>query len=314
MDKIFVDDAVNELRTIGDMIRWSVSRFNDAQVFCGHGTDNSWDEAVALVLQTLHLPIDVDPSVQTARLTTCEKKRIVDRVVKRIVDRVPVPYLTNRAWFAGLEFFVDERVLVPRSPIAELIEQGFQPWLQQMPMRVLDMCTGSGCIAIALAHAFEDAEVDAVDISSEALQVAEINVQNYHLHDRVYPIESDLFNQLPGQKYDLIVSNPPYVDAEDLADMPEEFGHEPELGLASGNDGLDLTRRMLAEAADHLNENGLLIVEVGNSQIHLMDQFPEVPFTWLEFERGGDGVFMLDQAQLKEFQSLFRDQLAKPVQ
>ncbi|TAA43802.1 50S ribosomal protein L3 N(5)-glutamine methyltransferase [Corallincola spongiicola] len=306
MDKIFVDEAVNELRTIGDLIRWSVSRFNDAQIFCGHGTDNSWDEAVALVLQSVHLPIDSDPSVQHAGLTRSEKQRIVERVVKRIVDRVPVPYLTNRAWFAGLEFYVDERVLVPRSPMAELIEQGFQPWLKAMPMRVLDMCTGSGCIAIAMAHAFEDAEVDAADISTDALQVAEINIQNYGLEDRVFPLQSDLFNDLQGQKYDLIVSNPPYVDAEDLAEMPDEFQHEPELGLASGNDGLELTRQMLAEAADHLNEDGILIVEVGNSQIHLMDQFPEIPFTWLSFERGGDGVFMLEYDQLKQYQAQFK--------
>ncbi|MBY5993756.1 50S ribosomal protein L3 N(5)-glutamine methyltransferase [Ferrimonas balearica] len=306
MEKIFIDEAVNELHTIDDMLRWCVSRFNAAGIYYGHGTDNAWDEAVALVMHTLHLPLELGREVRRARLTSTEKHRIVELVIRRVRERVPVPYLTNTAYFAGLEFYVDERVLVPRSPFAELIENGFKPWLYNKPVnRVLDLCTGSACIAIACAYAFEEAEVDAVDISADALEVAQINIEQHGLLNRVFPLQSDGFAALGGQKYDLIVSNPPYVDAEDMGDLPEEFHHEPELGLASGRDGLDLTKRILARAADHLNDEGLLIVEVGNSMVALAEQYPEVPFTWLEFERGGDGVFLLTREQLLEAQDLF---------
>ncbi|WP_028117492.1 50S ribosomal protein L3 N(5)-glutamine methyltransferase [Ferrimonas senticii] len=306
MEKIFIDEAVNELHTIDDMLRWCVSRFNAAGVYFGHGTDNSWDEAVALVMNTLHLPLELGNQVRNARLTATEKHRIIELALRRVRERVPVPYLTNCAYFAGYEFFVDERVLVPRSPFAELINNEFKPWMYQKTVHnVLDLCTGSGCIAIACAHLFEDAQVDAVDISPEALEVAQINIEQHGLLDRVYPIQSDGFSVLKGQKYDLIVSNPPYVDAEDIADMPEEFHHEPELGLASGNDGLDLTRHILAHAADHLTDDGVLFVEVGNSWVALQQQFPEVPFTWLEFEFGGDGVFTLTRDQLVAAEALF---------
>lgn len=307
MDKIFIDEAVTELQTIEDMLRWSVSRFNDAGIYYGHGTDNPWDEAVALVLHCLHLPLELGNEVRRARLTSSEKHKIAEMVIRRVRDRTPVPYLTNSAWFAGLEFFCDERVLVPRSPIAELIDKGFTPWMYNKPVnRVLDMCTGSGCIAIACAYAFPEAEVDAVDISTDALDVAQINIERHGMLHNVFPIQSDCFDALPGQKYDLIVSNPPYVDAEDMADLPEEFHHEPELGLASGNDGLDLTRRILRQAADHLNDNGVLVVEVGNSWVALAEQLSEVPFTWLEFENGGDGVFVLTREQLVEHQESFK--------
>ncbi|WP_028109535.1 50S ribosomal protein L3 N(5)-glutamine methyltransferase [Ferrimonas futtsuensis] len=307
MDKIFIDEAVTELQTIEDMLRWSVSRFNDAGIYYGHGTDNPWDEAVALVLHCLHLPLELGNEVRRARLTSSEKHKIAEMVIRRVRDRTPVPYLTNSAWFAGLEFFCDERVLVPRSPLAELIDKGFTPWMYNKPVnRVLDMCTGSGCIAIACAYAFPEAEVDAVDISTDALDVAQINIERHGMLHSVFPIQSDCFDALPGQKYDLIVSNPPYVDAEDMADLPEEFHHEPELGLASGNDGLDLTRRILREAAEHLNDNGVLVVEVGNSWVALAEQLHEVPFTWLEFENGGDGVFVLTREQLVEHQDSFK--------
>lgn len=306
MEKIFLDEAITELHTIDDMLRWCVSRFNAAGIYYGHGTDNPWDEAVALVMHTLHLPLELGNQVRGARLTSTEKHRIVELVIRRVRERVPVPYLTNTAYFAGLEFYVDERVLVPRSPFAELIENEFKPWLYNKPVnRILDLCTGSGCIAIACAYAFENAEVDAVDISNDALEVAQINIEQHNMLDRVFPIQSDGFNALEGQKYDLIVSNPPYVDAEDMGDLPEEFHHEPELGLASGRDGLDLTKRILARAADHLTDDGILIVEVGNSMVALAEQYPEVPFTWLEFERGGDGVFLLTRDQLLEAQDLF---------
>jgi len=307
LDKIFVDEAVTELRTVGDMLRWAVSRFNDAGIYYGHGTDNAWDEAISLVFHALHLPDEIGQQVIHANLTSSEKHKIVELIIRRVRERVPVPYLTHRATFAGLDFYVDERVLVPRSPIAEMIENRFSPWLYNKPVnRVLDLCTGSGCIAVACAYAFEDAEVDALDISNEALEVAQINIETLGVMDRVYPMQSDLFSAIPkGPQYDLIVSNPPYVDALDLANMPEEYRHEPKLGLASGNDGLDITRRILANAVDYLTETGLLVVEVGNSMFHLIEQFPDVPFTWVTLERGGDGVFVLTRDQLLEQQQAF---------
>ena len=307
MDKIFVDEAVTELRTIGDMLRWAVSRFNDANIYHGHGTDNAWDEAIALVFHALHLPEEIGQQVILSNLTSSEKHKIVELIIRRVRERLPVPYLTNRARFAGLDFYVDERVLVPRSPIAEMINNQFSPWLYNKPVhRIMDLCTGSGCIAIACAHAFEDAEVDALDISEDALEVAQINIESLEVMERVFPIQSDLFSAIPkGPHYDLIVSNPPYVDAEDIGDMPDEYHHEPAIGLASGRDGLDLTKRILANAADYLTENGVLVVEVGNSMVHLIEQFPDVPFTWVDFEFGGDGVFVLTRDQLVENESLF---------
>lgn len=298
MDKIFVDEAVNELHTIQDMLRWTVSRFNAAGLYYGHGTDNPWDEAVALVLPTLFLPLDFPADMRNCRLTPSERHRIVERVLRRINDRVPVAYLTNSAWFCGMEFYVDERVLVPRSPIGELIQNHFEGLLPHEPLRILDMCTGSGCIAIACAAEFPDAEVDAVDISTDALTVAEQNIYAHALEQRVIPMRSDVFRDLPQDKYDLIVTNPPYVDAEDIADMPDEYHHEPAIGLASGMDGLKLTKRILAGAPDYLAEDGVLICEVGNSMVHLEAQYPEIPFTWLEFEHGGLGVFMLTRQQI----------------
>ncbi|EEX67565.1 50S ribosomal protein L3 N(5)-glutamine methyltransferase [Vibrio metoecus] len=298
MDKIFVEEAVSELHTLQDMIRWTVSRFNAANLFYGQGTDNAWDEAVQLILPTLYLPIDVPPHVLSSRLTSSERLRVVERVIKRINDRTPVAYLTNKAWFCGLEFFVDQRVLVPRSPIGELIQNRFEPWLIEEPTRIMDLCTGSGCIAIACANAFPEAEVDAIDISADALQVAEQNIQDHGLEQQVFPIRSDLFRDLPQEQYDLIVTNPPYVDQEDMDSLPSEFRHEPELGLAAGSDGLKLARRILANAPLYLKENGVLVCEVGNSMVHMMEQYPHIPFTWLEFENGGHGVFLLTREQL----------------
>ncbi|MFK3976864.1 50S ribosomal protein L3 N(5)-glutamine methyltransferase [Shewanella vesiculosa] len=307
MDKIFVDEAVTELSTIADMLRWAVSRFNDANIYYGHGTDNAWDEAIALVFHALHLPEEIGQQVILSNLTSSEKHKIVELIIRRVRERLPVPYLTNKANFAGLEFYVDERVLVPRSPIAEMINNQFSPWLYNKPVnRIMDLCTGSACIAIACAYAFEDAEVDALDISGDALEVAQINIESLGVLDRVFPMQSDLFSAISkGPHYDLIVSNPPYVDAQDIGDMPEEYHHEPAIGLASGNDGLDLTKRILANAADYLTETGLLVVEVGNSMVHLIEQYPDMPFTWVDFEFGGDGVFVLTRDQLVENESLF---------
>ncbi len=305
MDKIFVDEVVSELRTLQDMIRWTVSRFNAAGLFYGHGTDNAWDEAVQLVLPTLYLPIDIPAHVLDSALIISERQRVVNRVIRRINERIPTPYLTNKAWFCGMEFFVDERVLVPRSPIGELIEQQFQPWLTNEPTRIMDLCTGSGCIAIACAHAFPNAEVDAVDISTDALEVAEQNIEQHGLEQQVFPIRSDLLRDIPQDQYDFIVTNPPYVDEEDMSSLPDEFKYEPELGLAAGSDGLKLVRRILANASKYLKDDGFLICEVGNSMVHMIEQYPDIPFTWIEFENGGHGVFMLSKAQLLEHSETF---------
>lgn len=310
MDKIFVDEAVNELHTLQDMLRWTVSRFNAAGLFYGHGTDNAWDEAVQLVLPTLYLPIDIPSEVRCSRLTSSERLRVVERVIRRINERTPVAYMTNKAWFCGLEFFVDERVLVPRSPIGELIENHFEPFLKQEPTRIMDLCTGSGCIGIACAHAFPDAEIDLVDISTDALAVAEQNIHDHGLEQQVTPLRSDLLRDVQKDKYDLIVTNPPYVDQEDMQSLPEEFRHEPELGLAAGTDGLKLMRRIIANAPDYLKDDGVLICEVGNSMVHMEEQYPHIPFTWIEFANGGHGVFMMTREQLLECRdefSIYRD-------
>ncbi len=299
----------SRLRTVRDHIRWAVSRFHEAGLFFGHGTDNAWDDARQLVLGALHLPFEIADSYLDCRLEEYEQQHLLELIRRRIEERVPTAYLIGEAWFCGLPFLVDERVLVPRSPIAELISQRFAPWLPAEPARILDLCTGSGCIGIACAYAFPDAEVVLGDLSFEALEVANHNIERHELEERVYTVQGDGFDGLPGQRFDLIVSNPPYVDAEDFADMPAEYQHEPELGLACGDDGLNLVRRMLAEAADHLSEKGLLIVEVGNSQVHVEALYPEVDFTWLEFEQGGHGVFLLAAAQCREYQKLFRSRL-----
>lgn len=299
----------SRLQTLRDYIRWSVSRFHEHEVYFGHGTDNAWDEARLLVLGGLHLPWAMADAYLDCRLEEAECLHLNELLRRRIEERVPAAYLLGEAWFCGLPFIVDERVLVPRSPIAEYIERQFAPWLPKTPARILDLCTGSGCIGIACAYEFPDAEVVLADLSYDALEVANLNIEQHELEGRVYTVQSDGFDGLPGQRFDLIVSNPPYVDLEDFASMPDEYQHEPELGLACGDDGLDLVRRMLAEAADHLTDDGLLVVEVGNSQVHVEALYPEVDFTWLEFQRGGHGVFLLAAQQCREHQALFRQRL-----
>ncbi len=299
----------SRLRTLRDYIRWAVSRFHEEQLFFGHGTDNAWDEARQLVLGALHLPWELADGYLDCRLEDDERERLHELLLRRIQQRVPTAYLLGQGWFCGLPFVVDERVLIPRSPIGQLIERRFEPWLAAEPARILDLCTGSGCIGIACAYEFLEAEVVLADLSFEALEVANRNIEQHGLDERVYTVQSDGFDGLPKQRFDLIVSNPPYVDAEDFADMPAEFHHEPALGLACGNDGLDLVRRLLAEAADHLTEQGTLVVEVGNSQVHVEALYPEVDFTWLEFSEGGHGVFLLSARQCREHQALFRARL-----
>ncbi|MDZ7853608.1 MAG: 50S ribosomal protein L3 N(5)-glutamine methyltransferase [Halomonas sp.] len=294
------DEALADgLVTLLDCLRWAASEFHLAGLFFGHGTDSAWDEAVALTLGALHLPWNVDPAVLEARLLPMERTRIVALVRARIETRRPLPYLLGEAFFAGVPFSVDERVLIPRSPIAELIEHGFAAWFPlEPPARVLDLCAGSGCIGIATALHLPGCEVDLADISPEALAVARQNISRHDVGERVRAVESDLFAGLAGRRYDLVVSNPPYVDTRDLTTMPAEFHHEPALALGAGANGLDIVRRILAEAREHLTAEGVLIVEVGNSDHHLEAAFPEVPFLWLEFERGGQGVFALTAAEL----------------
>jgi ribosomal protein L3 glutamine methyltransferase len=295
-----------QLHTIRDYIRWAVSQFTKAELYFGHGTDNALDEALQLVLHTLGIPLGSEASLLDARLVQDEKELLLKQIARRTNERVPVPYLTGEAWFAGLSFKVDERVLIPRSPLAELIERGFEPWIPETPVHnVLDLCTGSGCIGIVCAHLFEEATVDLADISEGALEVAAANIARYELNYRVQTLHSDLFSAAKNKKYDLIVSNPPYVDNEDLSDMPAEYQHEPALALGSGTDGLDITRRILREAADYLTDNGVLIVEVGNSCIALEAAYPTVPFTWIEFEHGGHGVFVFSRAELLQYQQAF---------
>lgn len=295
------DNVLRHLHTIRDLIRWGASRMNEAGLHFGHGTDNAIDEAAALVLHALHLPPDLHAEYFQSRVTPPEQRAALDLLERRIVERKPAAYLTQRAWFMGLPFHVDERVLVPRSPLAELIERHFAPWLpdSRKVEHILDLGTGSGCIGIACAYAFSDARVDLVDVSADALEVARRNVAEHGLEDQVDVIQSDLFAALKGRRYDIIVSNPPYVGLAELDALPVEYRHEPRLGLAAGEEGLDVVVAILRQAADYLKRDGVLIVEVGNAQYPLCEAFPDAPFTWLEFERGGQGVFLLNAAQLK---------------
>ena len=294
------------LSSLRDWIRWGASRFNEAGLHFGHGTDNALDEALALVLHALHLDHSLDPAYLDARLTPAEQQAVFELLKKRVATRMPAAYLTGRAWFAGLEFEVTPAVLVPRSPIAELIEANFEPWLEnQENPRILDLCTGSGCIAIACAHHLPGARVDASDISAEALAAARRNLERHGLEDVVQLHQADLFDGLPPARYDLIVSNPPYVGRAELESLPEEYHHEPRLGLAAGEEGLDLVLRILAQGADWLAPGGIMVVEVGNSMETLAAKLPEVPFLWLDFQRGGHGVFLLTAEQLEQYRPQF---------
>jgi len=275
--------------------------FNEAELFFGHGTDNALDEALQLVLHALHLDHSLPQSYLNAHLTGDEKIRVLELFQRRIEERLPAAYLTGKAWFAGLEFDVSRDVLVPRSPIAELIGEQFSPWLEVSQVHsILDLCTGGGCIAIACAYAFPQAQVDAVDISEAALHVARSNVDKHQLHERVAVIASDLFDRLPPRQYELIVSNPPYVSSDEYRGLPPEYQHEPEIGLEAGGDGMDVVVRILQDAAPFLAPGGIMIIEVGASADLLMARFPDIPFLWLDFERGGDGVFLLTAEQVQK--------------
>jgi ribosomal protein L3 glutamine methyltransferase len=289
-----------QLRTLRDLLRFSVSRFNEAGLFFGHGSASAYDEAAYLILHTLHLPLDRLEPFLDARLTSDELDQVLGIIKRRATEKIPAAYLTNEAWLGDFSFFVDERVIVPRSFIAELLREQLAPWIRN-PDEVnsaLDLCTGSGCLAILLAHAFPNVMVDAADISQEALEVAQRNLADYNLEQQVNLVRSDLFAGLRGRTYDLIISNPPYVSAEAMAALPEEYRHEPERALASGADGLEAIRTILNEAADHLTDRGLLIVEIGHNRDKLGQVYPETPFTWLETSAGDEFVFLLKRDQL----------------
>lgn len=301
------------LETITDFIRWGGSLFKSSNLYFGHGTDNAFDDARVLVFYALSLPNEIPDQYWQARLSSNERQAVTELFKQRIETRKPAAYLTGEAWFAGLRFIVNESTLIPRSPIAELILNGFDNWLEADSVgAVLDMCTGSGCIGIATLQACPNAQVDLVDLSVEALKVAQQNIDMYHLNDVVTAIHSDLFANLQGKKYNLIISNPPYVDQIEMDALPEEYQKEPRLGLESGKDGLDLTRRILAEAADYLSEEGVLIVEVGVSQHYLERAYPELPFYWFEFEHGGEGVFAIHKSELEVFQDILNERV-KPL-
>ncbi len=297
-----------ELLTMRDWVRWGASRFNEYGLFFGHGTDNALDESLALVLHALQLNHQLPADYLDARVTADEAKRIMQLFQDRIERRVPAAYLVGEARFAGLDFYVDENVLVPRSPIAELIERSFAPWLDPEHVgSVLDLCTGSGCIGIACAYAFPNALVDLSDISPAALDVATRNIERHKLEGRVRALRADVYEGLDGERYDLVVSNPPYVSSAEMATLPAEYRHEPELGLEAGDEGMEVVARILAGAAGYLRPGGIMVVEVGSSAEFLMARYPDVPFLWLDFERGGDGVFLLTAEQLDEFGDSFEE-------
>jgi ribosomal protein L3 glutamine methyltransferase len=287
------------------LIETIAGRLDAADLFYGHGADNAYDEAAWLTIHALGFSPAEPMSEPEALVTPAQLAAVEDLLARRIKSRKPLAYLLNSAWFYGLEFYVDERVIVPRSPIAELICQEFSPWLAAQPLRILDLCTGSACIAIACAHQFENAKVDATDLSGEALAVAAINVAKHKQYDRVRLIQADVFDGLPLRQYDLIVSNPPYVDAEAMAELPAEYRAEPELALAAGHDGLGIVRRILRQAADYLHPDGVLVCEVGDSEEALIAAYPQAPFIWLEFEFGGHGVFLLTARDLRACHEFF---------
>ncbi|MEF8752640.1 MAG: 50S ribosomal protein L3 N(5)-glutamine methyltransferase [Accumulibacter sp.] len=290
----------DELFTLRDLLRFAVSRFSEAKLYFGHGSDNAWDEAAYLLLHHLHLPLDRLEPFLDARLTREERGSALRLIDRRVNERLPAAYLSNEAWLGAHRFYVDERVIVPRSFIAELLHERLAPWIDEPDAigSVLDLCTGSGCLAILAAHAFPTARVDAVDLSADALAIARRNVADYDLGERIRLLQGDLFSGLGGHRYDLIIANPPYVGAAAMASLPAEYRYEPELALASGEDGLDLTRAILGGAQRHLQPAGLLVVEIGHNRDALEAAFPETPFTWLDTSAGDQYVFLLHRDEL----------------
>ncbi len=291
----------SELITLRDWLRYTVSQFEASDIFYGHGTDNAYDEAVWLILSSLHLPHDTLNNFLEARLTSTERATLATRIEQRVNNHTPTAYLVNEAWLQGFKFYVDERVIVPRSFIAELLNNHLHPWVEfpEMIESAADICTGSGCLGVLLANSFPNAAIDVIDISPDAIAVANINIDNYGLDDQITAIQSDMFSALTGKTYDVIISNPPYVDAPSMATLPAEYQNEPQLALGSGNDGLDHTHTLLREAANYLNDDGLLIVEIGHNRDALIAAYPNLAFHWLEVSSGDQFVFLLTKSQLE---------------
>lgn len=298
---------VDELITLRDWLRWTMSRFTEADLFFGHGTDNAWDEAIWLLLATLKLPQDRLEPFLDARLTRAERLAVWNALQQRITRRLPTAYIAQEAWLGSFRFYVDERVIVPRSYFAELLEDGMAPWVED-PEKItsaLDLCTGSGCLAILMAHVFPQAQIDAIDLSSAALCVAQRNIADYALQDRVEAVESDLFAAVAGKRYDLILSNPPYVTAAAMDALPAEYRHEPALALAAGHDGLDVVRRILAEAANHLNPGGFIVIEIGHNRDLVEAAFPDLSAVWLDTTSSSEKVFLVNYDSLREYASTY---------
>jgi ribosomal protein L3 glutamine methyltransferase len=286
--------------TVRDLLRYAVSRFSEAKLSFGHGSANAYDEAAYLILHTLHLPLDLLEPFLDARLTTAEIEAVLKVIERRAVDRVPAAYITQEAWMHGYRFHVDERVIVPRSFIGELLQDGLQPYVEDPEQvgAVLELCTGSGCLAILAAHAFQNADIDAVDLSAPALEVATRNVMDYHLDDRIALFEGDLYAPLAERRYDVILSNPPYVNATAMQELPAEYRHEPEMALAGGADGMDIVRRIIADARNWLTEDGVLVVEIGNEREHVEAAFGGLELVWLSTSAGDDNVFLIQACDL----------------
>ena len=308
MQMINKREIANDLMTLRDLIRWGTSQFNAAGLSFSQGMPTAIDEAVYLCLSALHLEPDFSVEYFDCVLTMDERLHVLDLFQSRIEQRIPAAYITNESWFAGLSFYVDERVLIPRSPVAEIIQQQFSLWISPDQVNnILDLCTGSGCIAIACAYAFEQAQIDASDISADALAVARINRENHGFEKQLDLIESNLFESIPDKRYDIIVSNPPYVSEQEVEQLAKEFDYEPaSLALAAGETGMDMVLPILVQAGDYLTEEGILVVEVGYSQDALEQLLPSVPFFWIDFEFGGDGVFVLTAKQLETYQDDFK--------
>ena len=294
------NQITTELHTIRDWLRYAVSQFEASDIFYGHGTDNAYDEAVWLIMSALYLPMDTLNNFLDARLAASERIKLASFIDQRITQHTPTAYLLKEAWLQGLKFYVDERVLIPRSFIAELLNTDLSPWIEfpEMIESAADICTGSGCLGVLLASVFPNAAVDVIDISQDAIDVANINIANYGLEAQVTAIKSDMFSALSGKKYDVIISNPPYVDAPSMAALPAEYQNEPQLALGSGVAGLDHTHTILREAANYLNDDGILIVEIGHNRDALEDAYPNIIFNWLEVSSGTEFVFLLTKSQL----------------
>ncbi len=296
--------VIKELSTIRDWIRYAVSQFETSEIFFGHGTDNAYDEAVWLIMRAMHLPMETLENFLDATLVRTERKKLMQLIDKRINENIPTAYLLKEAWLYDYQFYVDERVLIPRSFIAELLIRDLAPWIEypELIQSAADLCTGSGCLGVLLAHSFPNAQIDVVDISADAIDVCNINIEKHGVQEQVTAIQSDMFSNLQGKEYNLIISNPPYVDADAMAALPKEYRQEPQLALGSGEAGLDHTHTLLQQAADYLSEEGLLIVEIGHNREALEAAYPNVVFNWLEVSAGNAFVFMLTKAQLEAIQ------------